>query len=581
MIQKKTGKYKILKWVSFILALLILIIGGLALYFSSKWKPLLTEKIKQGVYDGSGHLYKLDFRDIRLNLITGTAVLDEVLLRPDTTIFNQLKLAKLAPAHLFQVRLKSLRLSHVSILTAYFKKRVEMNSIIVEQPSINITRYNVAKRPDTLKAESTLYELISKTLRSIHIKAIKVVDADLDYINGSTSKTMNSVKHLNLNVNDLLIDSLSQYDTTRFYYTKDITFALTGYRSLSKDKMYTTKIDTVSGSAMGQTIRVVGFQMIPMYPELQFSRKYTYGKDRYDLKFDRISLRGVDFIKLNSEGSLYARALELGPAKAGIFVNRELPPPPNLDKVRNFPHLAVRRIPIPALVDSLIIKNVDVAYTEYNPISQKKGTVYFQNLTGDIINLTNDSVQLAKNHHAVASLTALVMKTSRIKVRIDFNLIAKDAAFSYKGSVGPMNLQVLNPMTKNMGLVEIESGKMQGVSFDIKANDKGAAGDVRFLYTDLKVKLLKEGEHGEAPKKKGLLSFLANTLLIKNNNPDKGKAPRVSRSVFVRTPAASFFNELWKGVFIGIRETVGLSIVPVKTPEQAMKKVKEKLKEKD
>ena len=581
MVGHKSGKYKVLKWVGGILTVILLIAGGVALYFNAKWKPLLTEKIKDGVYEGSGHLYKIEFENIRINLLTGTLVLDQVSLNHDTTVFNQLKVLKKAPAHLFKVKLKQLRLSRIGILTAYFKKKIEMNAIVLEQPSINITHYNVPKKTDTAKDERTLYQQISKTLKSVHIKAIKIVDADLDYINGNTARVMNSVKHLQINVKDVLLDSLSQYDSTRFYYTKDIAFELSNYRSLSKDKMYTMKIDTIKGSATGGTVSVIGFQMIPMYPDLAFSRKYTYGKDRYDLKFDEISLRGVDFRKLNSEGNLYVRSLKIGPAKAGIFVNRELPPPPNLDKRRNFPHVAMTRIPIPTIIDSLLIRNVDVAYTEYNPISEKKGTVYFQNLTGTVLNITNDSSRLAENHHAKADFSALVMKTSRINVHLDFNLTDPHAAFSYKGTVGPMNLLVLNPMVKNMGLVAIKSGKMQKTEFDIKANDRGASGIVRFYYTDLKVDLLKEGEDGQAPKKKGFLSFLANTLLIKNNNPDKGKAPRVATSNFVRTPAASFFNELWKGVFIGIRETVGLGVVPVKTPEQAMKKVKAKLKEKD
>jgi len=49
---------------------------------------------------------------------------------------------------------------------------------------------------------------------------------------------------------------------------------------------------------------------------------------------------------------------------------------------------------------------------------------------------------------------------------------------------------------------------------------------------------------------------------------------------FQRTPAASFFNLLWKSVFTGIRETVGIGMVPAKGPEKSYEKVKAKKKEK-
>lgn len=579
MVTNQSGKYRALKWIGGILGVVVLILAAVAIYFSAKWKPMLTEKIKEGVHNGSHGLYRIDFQDIHLNLLTGSAALDSVSLMPDTNVFNQLKEQKMAPAHLFQIKLAKLKLSRIGVLTAYFKKKIEMNAIILDNPSINIIHNKVTKRPDTVKDERSLYQQISKTLKSIHVKSIRIVDADLDYINGATNKALNSVKHLNVNVKDLLIDSLAQFDTTRFYYTKDISFNLSGYRSTGKDKMYTMKIDTIRGSAMGRSMVIKGFQMIPLHPDLAFTRMYKYGKDRYDLKFDEISFEGVDFMKLNTDGDFHARSLKIGPAKAGIFVNRELPPPPGLNKVRNFPHVALKRLPVPTVIDTVKLENIDVAYTEYNPISQKRGTIYFENLTGQITNLSNDSTHLAQNNHAIADLHARVMKASRIDVRIDFNLTDKNAAFSYKGKVGPMNLLVLNPMAKDMGLVEIESGRMQGASFDIKANASGSSGLVHFNYTDLKVKLLKEGEDGAPVKEKGLLSFLANTLLIKDANPTKGEAARTARVTFERTPSASFFNLLWKSFFIGMREIVGIGIVPVKTPEQALEKVNDKKEE--
>ena len=579
MEERKPGKYKVLKWVAGIVGALILLIGIAALFLSAKWKPLVTEKLKEGVQNGSQGLYKLNFDDIHLNLITGSVTLDKVSLLPDTGIYRSQRARNLAPANLYELRLEKLNINRVSVLRAYFKKEVELNSIVLDHPSINILHFNVPKKPDTAEKGKTLYEQISKTLKSVHVKAIKVVDADLDYMIGETGKTLNSVKHLDINVNDFLVDSLSQYDSSRFYHTKDISFVLTGYKSTGKDKMYTTKVDTLMGSTSRKNFKVVGLQMIPLYPDLEFSRKYKYGKDRYDLKFDQISFEGVDFPKLDSEGSLHATSIRIGPAKVNIFVNRELPALPGIDKANNFPHVALRRVPIPILIDTLKLKDLDVAYTEYSPLSLKRGTVFFENFGGNILNLSNDSLQLKKNNHAVAKLHAMVMKTSRIDISLDLNLTAKDAAFSYSGKVAPMDMMVLNTAAKNMGLVEIESGKMQKITFDIKANKNGSSGTVAFYYTDLKVKLLKDAELGEPAKKKGLLSFIANTVLIKDDNPTKGDPPRIANVTFQRTPAASFFNLLWKGVFIGMRETIGLGIVPVKTPEQGMKKILDKKEE--
>ena len=51
-------------WVAGIFGGIIIILGIAALIVSARWKPVLSEKIKEGVYNGSHHLYKIDFKGI-------------------------------------------------------------------------------------------------------------------------------------------------------------------------------------------------------------------------------------------------------------------------------------------------------------------------------------------------------------------------------------------------------------------------------------------------------------------------------------------------------------------------------------
>jgi hypothetical protein len=563
-------------WVASIIGVLILILGIAAIYISAKWKPILTTKIKEGVYEASKHLYKVDFTDIHLNLLTGGVVLDNIVLTPDSNIYQKLKLAKKAPAHLFRIKLPHLRLSRVGIWNAYFDKKITMNSIVLDHPSIDMIYSKVPKRTDTVKDERTLYQQLSKSLRSIRINTISIVDADFDYYNGT--KRLNAVKHLTVNVKNILVDSLSQFDSTRVFYSKDISFAMSGYQSLTKDKMYNLKVDTVRGSIGKKTVVVKGLKFIPMYPDLTFSRKYKVQKDRYDLSFSEITLTGVDFIGLNDDGDLRAKRIKIGPAKVAVFMNRELAVP-NFDKGKNYPHNALKRLPIPTIVDTLSLSKVDIAYTEYNPKSKERGTLRLENLTGNVLNLTNDSLRLTKNNHAIANLTTYIMGTGKMNVKIDFNLTAPNAPFTYVGEIGAFNMKVLNPLSKSLGDVEIESGTIQSASFAISANQYNSKGVVKLYYNNLKVNLLKEGDDGQK-EKKGLLSFIANTVLIRDDNPTKGEPARTANVSFQRLPQGSFFNLMWKSVFVGIREIVGIGIVPMKGAPNAKNDKKEERRKK-
>ena len=560
-------KRKFWYWLVGIFATLVVLLAIAAAVVSAKWKPTLTTKIKEGVSNASNGLYQVNFKDIHLNLLTGTAVLDSISLMPDTNVYQRLKTQNLAPTHLFRIKLAHLKIARVAILKAYFKKKIDLSAIVLDHPSIDLVYHKVPKQTDTIKDERTLYQQISKSLKSISVGQVKVIDANFDYYNGK--QRLNQVKHLSINAKDILIDSAAQFDTTRVFHSKNIGFELLGYQSVTKDKMYKLKLDTLLGSITGRDLEVRGFKMEPQLAKLPFSRSYSAQKDRYNLDFKKISLSGVDYVKLNNDGELHVKQIVLGPATVDVFMNRELPPPA-INKARNFPHVALKRLPVPTVVEQLKINGIDVAYGEYNPKTKEIGTVRLNGLNGVVSNLTNDSLQLVKQNHAYANLTTYVMGVAKMNVKIDFNLTASNAAFHYKGTVSSFDLKSLNAISKPLGQIELERGKVTSASFDVAANSNGSNGKVFFYYKDLKVKMLGEDSEGKE-KKKGLLSFLANTILIKDENipGEKGRFANVSHE---RVPQASFFNLMWKTVFKGMREIAGIGIVPMKKMPEPKKK---------
>ena len=560
-IQKKRS-LNLLKWIGLIFLGLFLLLSLAALYLSQRWKPLLREKIIAGVQEASGGLYHIDFRDMHLNLLRGSVTFDSLQLRPDTGVYQLLQSRYRAPVHLFSLRMANLKISRIQLLKAYFHKELVLNTISLNRPSIDMIYHKVRQQPDTAKAGKTLYELISPTLKTIQAQHIRISDADFDYYVGA--KKRQAIQHLDINFRDILIDSLSQYDSTRVLYAKDIGFELKGYRSTTKDNLYRLSVDTLNGSLNARTLRLRHLKLQPLYPDLSFSRKFATQKDRYDLHFPLIELQGIDFTRLSNEGTLYVRRLQLSDASVAVFLNRELPPPP-INKGRNYPHNALKRLPFNAIVDTLGLERVGLRYTEYNEQTRQRGTLRLENLGGHILNVTNDSLRLSRDHEAHAQLHTAIMGAAKLNIAIHFNLTAASAPFQYSGTVQPFNMTVLNPLSKPLGQIALESGQVRRVQFDMQANEQGAKGKVQFTYSDLKVSLLKKDDAGKTTQK-GLLSFLANTLLVKDQNPEPGKAPRTAHIQLDRVPQASFFNLMWKSIFLGIREIAGIGIVPMKNP---------------
>ena len=59
--------------------------------------------------------------------------------------------------------------------------------------------------------------------------------------------------------------------------------------------------------------------------------------------------------------------------------------------------------------------------------------------------------------------------------------------------------------------------------------------------------------------KQGLISFLANAMVINSDNP-KADGVLLSRPIsYRRIPTASFFNFIWRTLFQGIKHSVGVT----------------------
>ena len=74
---------------------------------------------------------------------------------------------------------------------------------------------------------------MKKTFKQLHIDSISLKDISLNYINKSEAvEKHTALKHLNINISDVVIDSLSDKDSSRFYYTKGIDIKIQDYHYL-------------------------------------------------------------------------------------------------------------------------------------------------------------------------------------------------------------------------------------------------------------------------------------------------------------------------------------------------------------
>ena len=549
----KILKHKWHKVTLICLAIFLVLLFGAAFFLNRHWSPIFSDKIKSAVLTSTDSLYNVDFSAAELNVLEGKIVIYNIDLKIDTDVYNRLKKQHLAPNNLTTVHLKRLVLSHIHPFKLYFQHKLDIDRIIFTSPEIH-TSYQLNHTKDTVNKDNrTTWQKISKSLKYIHVGDIFFNDVKFKYDDYSGNKlVISELKEMNLQANELLIDSLTQTDTSRMLFCKDIVADVYNYKGKTMNGLYSYTVNRLNFSTHTSQLNVEG---VTLKPVANFFNKST--KERFTVKLDSIQLNHFDFITYHKYRSVSASSLVIANGGLDVFAN------PNgvkttADKIKSFPNVAIYLLKTDLKIDSIRIRNLDVSYGEHNKKSDQNGAITFNHTNAEFLNVTTNQSALQRNNWLKAHVTSRFMDRAKFETDLTFNLTDKDAAYTYKGSLTPMDLGALNGATVPFAMVKITSGTLKGFNFDFKADRKASVGKVTILYNDLKVKLLKNDTVNQKLKGKLFASMFANIFILKHNNPDNpGGIPRSFNVNFKRPVDFPFFKTIWQSLLLGIKPAVG------------------------
>ena len=529
-------------------------------------------KLKSMVDDKSNGQYQLSFDKMTLSLLKGQVDLENVHLSVDTQAYFD-HFSDSSSNYLIQLNAKRVNISGMKLLNYLTRKKVSIGDVLVEHPDVIVYQMR-----DTLKVDSvekSLYEQVPDFLKGMKMSSFQV--KELSYAKREIKSLQDSVNRLtgfSFSLHNVLVDSSALNNPNITWFSEDIRIETKAARYFLANGLYTLKVEKLLLSTKDKSIDLEAFKVIPKYKELEFSKRLGKAGDRYNVIIPILEARDIDFKKIEQEGKVFVKSLTMKNAQAIIFHNRKMPSD-GKDVIQNAPHLALKRLKTPILIDSLKADNFEIHYRELTAESDRIGDVFFTNLNGVVKNITNDSTALKSNHWVTSTFDMKFLDLAKINVDLNLNLLSNDGEFNYKGKLGATSAVNYNQILTPLAMVEVEEGYISKVAFDIKANRYGSNGTVQILYNDLKVNIL-EKEDGGKLEKDGLMSFLANKLIITSDNPKPDLPARVSYFTYSHSPKSSFFNLMWKSIFEGIKETIIESKEQKKREKQAIKEKKRK-----
>lgn len=523
-------------------------------------RPALIAKLQQLVKDGSGGLYYLSIGKIDPHVTASSVDIINAELIPDSARIKSIDHSHKLPDDIFRISFSSLHIDGIGINDILSKSHLSLKLISIISPVIEVYHterwYNKAlrKKNDSL----TLYKKIMNKMKSISIDTVTIRNGRFISHLSSKRKQVNKLNDVSIIMNHVLIDSSTQCDTKRFLFAREAYLSTKNFTGHTPDNLYYFKCNSVTISTVQNNVTALNIQLHPRFNKQEFESHLHERKEMYNLIVPKLTLSGINWWNLANQKNIIARKAVISNGSCNIFLDRALPF--RKVKVNNFPQQILMRIPVQMYITKTLIRNCELAYSEYNPGMDKTGTIYIDHMNGEVNNITNMRAQIRKHKLLKITSSGLFMHKIPMTNGFTFDLSKyKTGKFTMDLNIGVIDSSILNPITKPMGEFMIKKGTIQKGVAHVTGDNFKATGKGELLYNNLYLIGLKKDKNKPGGiKKKSIISFFGNVFVIKDHNPSKGEPPRIVDFNFERESKTTFFSLVWGTIYLGILKTIGL-----------------------
>lgn len=565
---------RIWKVIIAIFVILILVVAVGSWYISRHWKPILSERLQALVSASSDGLYQLSYEDFDFSWYSGNAYLTNVSLTPIKAVYDSLKTTGDAPDNQYSIQVKSIKIKNFHPTRLYKQRKLNIDEIMVQDPTVLVMNEDLPQNDSLqVKEKKTPYQKLSKILKELHIDNFNVNNLNYTYQNNTLEDSKETkLKNINIAIQDFLIDSLSQKDSSRIYYSSGVDFKMDSYQIATRDSMYYLNLSAIDFSTSDKRLKINRVELKPRQSKADFYKVVKKPTERFDLAFDSLLIENINIPELLNNQRFHAQKINIGKGSVEVYNNTNYARTPVSKKGKD-PHQQLQKLAWNLNIDTLNLLNTDIVYEELSKVTQETGKLSFNNSTIQFTNITNDSLAISRNPILGVSMRTKFMNAASLQTNLHFDLASDIGAFEFQGKLNAMNGRTLNQVLMPLAEVEINSANIRSLAFNFKANERDARGTVNFRYNNLKVNLLMLEAKGVVKSK--IASTVANSFIINSSNPTE-LGEFIPGAVYYRRPTTySIFKFMWKSIFQGVKTSVGVS----EEREMRLKKTAEQTKQ--
>lgn len=207
------------------------------LFWDSFKNVIVKNKLNDLLAKGTDSLYVVKYDSLSFDEATGSAYLKNIHIIPDTARIKNLSEEK-KPYIFLDIKIKSIRIAGVKTAKALSGQEMIGDSIVIDKPDIIMYSLKPLQKQTKIETEaSAVYREILGKLKKIQMGFVyvnNVVVKGVDFYSKEKNFDFYNGKFL---LEDVLIDSLHNKDTTRVLFCKQAAFTVDSFLSYNKNRV--------------------------------------------------------------------------------------------------------------------------------------------------------------------------------------------------------------------------------------------------------------------------------------------------------------------------------------------------------
>lgn len=419
-----------------------------------------------------------------------------------------------------------LSITDISYWKYLFKNEIHVDKIILENPIITHYKNRKTQSQDTVNPETQME-------RPIFIKQLAIDNTRLTVYESAKDSIKFHTQDFSIKFNDIKISQETLSQKVPFKYTQmeakgDSTFLKANpYESLTME----------SFSIKNRNVYFNNLNFKTKYSKAELSRVINVERDHYNLSLKTLNIQDFDFgYKEDSLLFVKSSRISLNTPYLDIYRDKLVT---NDTSIKPLYSRSLRELPFQLTIDSVLIKDGALKYTERVNKENTGGHIQFKNLNADISNLSNTYKAPVKTE---IKIKADFMKKSSLSVDWSFDVQDLSDHFVFKADLDPLAASEMNQFTEPNLNVLLE-GQANKTYFTIDGNDSKSKTDLKINYSNFKVTVLQK----DGDKKNEFISAIVNIFVSKDSDQKKEKF-REKTGEAERNKTKSIFNFLWISV---------------------------------